>query len=161
MGDRMCSTPGCVTAVPTHSNSGMCTAHRFWSFVERSDGCWLWTAGLDWDGYGIFTAEASRTVRAHRWAYVALVGPIPSGLHLDHLCRNRACVNPDHLEPVTSRINTLRGKTLAAANLAKSHCIHGHPLSGDNLYVRASGWRMCRECARQATARHRIRRQAS
>jgi len=100
---------------------------RFWSkvvFPEDSD-CWLWAASINNNGYGEFWA-GDKYVKAHRWAYEYLIGPIPAGLTIDHLCRNRACVNPAHLEPVTLRINLLRGNTFQARNAAKTHCESGH-----------------------------------
>lgn len=115
----------------------------FWSKVEKTpNGCWNWTAGRSGDGYGNF-----RSTRAHRWAYERLVGPIPAGLVIDHLCRNILCVNPAHLEPVSRRENVLRGLTLPASNAAKTHCPKGHPLSGNNLYVQPrTGKRRCKTC---------------
>jgi hypothetical protein len=86
-------------------------------------------------------------VYVHRVVYEALVKPIPVGLVLDHLCRVRHCVNPAHLEPVTQRENVLRGETAPAANKAKTHCVRGHPFSGQNLILRKSGVRECRTCA--------------
>jgi hypothetical protein len=76
-----------------------------------------------------------------------LVGPIPEGKQLDHLCRNRACINPEHLEPVTAKENILRGESFSAKNARKTHCIHGHELSGDNLRILKHG-RVCLECRR-------------
>jgi hypothetical protein len=121
---------------------------RFWrAFVESEDGCWVWARGLDQDGYGQFTVN-DRQRRAHRFAYELLVGPIPDGLQLDHLCRNPSCVNPGHLEPVTPRENNLRGETFGARNAAKTHCKRGHPFDEENTYVNKRGGRCCRACAR-------------
>lgn len=121
---------------------------RFWEKVGRrsDDECWEWSA-YKLQGYGRFgvggsRANGGRIVYAHRWAYEALVGPIPEGLTLDHLCRNRACVNPEHLEPVTPQENTRRGAIL------KTHCPQGHPYSGENLFYGTDGSRRCRECNR-------------
>jgi len=111
-------------------------------------GCWLWTASKDRKGYGKFKM-AGRVHRAHRVSYEMHVGPIPDGLELDHLCRNRMCVNPDHLEPVTTQENLLRGDTIAACNAAKTHCPQGHEYAGDNLYIDKRGRRFCRTCARE------------
>lgn len=87
---------------------------------------------------------------AHRFAYELIRGKIPEGLDIDHLCRNRQCVNPEHMEPVTPRENTIRGDTIPAHNLKKTHCPKGHPLSGDNLVKSPSiiklGYRWCKTC---------------
>jgi len=86
---------------------------------------------------------------AHRFAYEYCMGAIPEGLQLDHLCRNTFCVRPEHLEPVSGKINLLRGNTINAANARKTHCIRGHPYSGDNLYIyEKTGARACKECMR-------------
>ena len=123
---------------------------RFWLKVEKTETCWLWTAGRVWNGYGQFKV-AGRHVYAHRFAYELLVGPIPEGLTIDHLCRVRHCVNPAHLEPVTSRENTLRGDTPAARNAAKTHCPQGHPLEAGNLRLSElrRGGRACLICHRE------------
>jgi hypothetical protein len=126
------------------------TEARFWAKVNVTPDCWEWTAALNVkeDGYGSFGGNG-QIVLAHRFSYVLLVGPIPEGLTLDHLCRNRRCVNPDHLEPVTLRENILRGEGLTAKNARKTHCPSGHPYSGENLYVSPKGDRRCRSCRRE------------
>lgn len=88
--------------------------------------CWNWTAGKDEFGYGRFGFRG-RNNRAYRVAYILLVGEVPEGLELDHLCRNRACINPAHLEPVTHRENILRGKNHVAEQSKRTHCREGHP----------------------------------
>lgn len=125
---------------------------RFESKVIRTDGCHHWIGGLDIGGYGRFSIGRDH-VPAHRWAYEQRVGPIPFGLTLDHLCRNRSCVNPDHLEPVTRGENVLRGVGPCAMHKRKTHCRRGHPLEGDNLVLLSGGkHRRCRTCY-NATAR--------
>jgi len=118
---------------------------RFWSKVRKTQDCWVWTAGLC-NGYGFFWLDGGN-VYAHRYAYESLLGPISDDLQLDHLCRNRACVNPLHLEQVARRTNILRGAGITAQNAAKAACKHGHPFDEIN-----TGWyageRYCRECAR-------------
>lgn len=123
---------------------------RFWEKVEETpDGCWLWTAATDKDGYGVFVGAPYGTSSAHRIAYRFVVGLIPAGLTIDHLCRTLTCINPAHLEPVSNRENILRGDGITAVNARKTHCKRGHPLSGDNLYPRPDGDRDCRTCRRE------------
>lgn len=121
-------------------------AERFFGRVDVGD-CWEWTGSRS-NGYGYFAPPpGDRAVGAHRWAYEHLIGAVPDGCQLDHLCRNRACVNPDHLEPVIQRTNILRGASPAARNAAKTHCPQGHPYDETNTY-RSPGRsaRYCRTC---------------
>jgi len=123
---------------------------RFWrGLTKRSDGCWTWGRGPD-SRYRSIQSNGC-AVGVHRFAYELLVGPIPAGFDLDHLCRRPACCNPAHLEPVTGRTNILRGTSPAALNSRKSRCARGHALSGDNLYVNPRGHRQCRVCAVERT----------
>lgn len=135
---------------------------RFWAKVEGGsyEECWIWTACRENNGYGSFTPKTGQAVRAHRFAYEHMRGVIPDGLHLDHLCRNRACCNPWHLEPVTCAVNVRRG-----AIGAKTHCPSGHPLSGDNLYshIDSRGYsrRFCRACRQINQLAYRERQRAA
>lgn len=165
MANRICSVAGCGR--PRHGR-GWCTKHyqrwkrhgdpnkpglttseRFWSKVEKTDTCWLWTAAKNTDGYGRFKG-IDRLVQAHRFAYEQLIGPIPEGLHLDHLCRVRACVNPAHLEPVTLTENLRRGRNPRSE---KTHCPQGHPYDEANTYVSPRGGRFCRICRNESARR--------
>lgn len=128
---------------------------RFWMKVDKSGSCWMWTRALNHDGYGWFGVGRT-AVLAHRWAYEHLVGPIPNGLELDHLCRVRSCVNPSHLEAVVHRENVIRGE--AGQHFGnRTHCPQGHPYSGDNLYVDYQGHRLCRVCRKAQRHRSRTR----
>lgn len=173
-----CVAPGCISVA--HAK-GMCRAHymRMWrhgsfdlpvrqketiadriaGYVARDpiSGCWLWTAAVSTTGYGVLGVNGVRQY-AHRLSYEAHVGPIAEGLTIDHLCRTRRCVNPEHLEPVTMAENIRRAAT-------KTHCIRGHSLE-EHGYVRPDGGgRFCLRCAagrREATcaaARERKRRE--
>lgn len=178
MEDRTCSTPGCTRPWRTRGYCANCyeRAHRtgqlptlskptaeqrFLASVQILDnGCWRWTAGTFWDGYGQFSVD-SRKYRTHRYAYELYVGPIGMGLDLDHVCHNedtscpggdtclhRRCVNPAHLEPVSHRENMLRGRGLSALNAIKTHCPQGHPYDEANTYMPSRGGRTCRTCHR-------------
>lgn len=125
---------------------------RIMQHSDRSSDCWLWTRSLDGKGYASIKVDG-RMQLAHRLSYTSLVGPIPKGLVLDHLCRVRRCVNPAHLEPVTDRENILRGEGFGAKNAAKTHCPQGHPYDGANTLIRPNGNRRCRACHNASTNR--------
>ena len=131
-----------------------------WTLGAGVDACWEWTAGTNEMGYGLMRAAGDRLL-AHRISYTYWRGQIPDGLSLDHLCRNRRCVNPAHLEATTHRTNILRGVGFTAQHARKDECIHGHPLSGDNLWIDSRGSRVCRECNRGRSRRHAQRRRAA
>ena len=118
------------------------------------NGCWDWQAATVGRDYGVMRIGGRRggNVYAHRIAYELFVGPIPAGLTIDHLCENRRCVNPSHMEPVTARENTLRGGSASAVNARKTHCPQGHPYTN----VDNRGGRCCRVCDAR---RHRQRRE--
>lgn len=166
MDESTCSIDGCEKPMKSLGWCGMHymrwrranpdLAERSYTFDERlergiqrqPDGkCWIWAGGLTTEGYGQIKLDR-RVLLVHRVMYERLVGPIPEGLHIDHLCRVRNCVNPDHMEPVTCRENTLRGVGPSAVNATKTHCIRGHEFSEANTHVRPNGDRMCRACAR-------------
>lgn len=184
MPDSTCEFPGCQRK---YYARGLCNPHwqqrykrgqelkeirvyeatpeaRFWVKVTKTDDCWLWTGAKHELGYGRFRldAKAKLTVPSHRYAYTLLVGPIPEGMVLDHLCRNPSCVNPSHLEPVTQGENVLRGESIMANNARKTHCKYGHEFTPENTY-RVAGhptYRHCRECSlRKSREQHERKRQ--
>ncbi len=137
--------------------------------VNTPSGCWLWTAAVNEFGYGWFTLNRTQHTGAHRWSYEYYVGPIPHGLTLDHLChtndtscsggvtcQHRRCVNPAHLEPVTTGENQRRGVRATAPQ-----CTNGHDYTVDNTYHRPNGGRGCRRCRADACVRYERRKQAT
>ncbi len=136
------------THIPTKSTSEV--APRFWSKVNKgaSTDCWEWTAKIERNGYGRFWVNG-HSVSAHRFAYELTHGPIPKGLTIDHLCRNRTCVNPAHMELVSLRTNVLRGSGFTAQFAKKTHCPQGHPYDLFNMRINRRGARLCRECERE------------
>lgn len=185
MSKRTCTVDGCDSPVKGH---GLCSMHyqrwkrtgttdgayppeadRFWSKVDKSGrgGCWQWVGTMFPNGYGMFARSRNGSKRvkyalAHRYSYEAIKGEIPEGLVLDHLCRNRACVNPDHLEPVTHRENLVRGEGFVGEQSRRTYCLRGgHPLSGENLYVSPQGERACRTCRAEHAGARRSRKIAT
>lgn len=121
---------------------------------DGEGGCWEWTGHIKPNGYGQVRV-GNRKHNVHRLAYEVLVGPIPPGLVIDHLCRNRRCLRPDHLEPVSQRVNVLRGEGPAARNARSTHCVRGHTFDAVNTYVRPNGSRDCRSCNADRNRRRR------
>ena len=174
MADRICSVEGCSA---DHYARDLCKRHYtrarkrgeitttkygltpleriMRDHVVNDDGCWIWTGSRNALGYGrVHFGASGRLKFAHRLAYELLVGPIPDGLVLDHLCRQPSCINPAHLEPVTDRVNILRGEGFAARAARQTHCPSGHPYDDENTY-RWRGVRYCRACRAQQAARKR------
>lgn len=115
------------------------------------EGCWQWE-GATSEGYATLRRKG-RTYLVHRLVYEEVTGPIPPGRQIDHLCRNRSCLNPAHMEVVTPRENTLRGEGVTAQNARKTHCPRGHPYNEGNTVLRARGGRGCRTCQREWSRR--------
>lgn len=124
---------------------GFTAFERWASKVLITDTCWLWQGALEGGGYGVFWLNG-RNIRAHRFSYEKYIAKIPQGLVLDHLCKIRNCVNPEHLEPVTTIENIQRGR--GCYNKLKTHCKQGHNFTPENTYIKKNGGRDCRECNR-------------
>lgn len=124
---------------------------RFWAKVKKSRACWLWTGGIS-KGYGLTTWQG-RTISAHRLAYAALVGRIPPGKELDHICRNRACVRPEHLRIASHYDNVMAGANFTAANARKFRCPKGHAYTIVKNGNRTQ--RKCQTCKDEALAAKR------
>ena len=174
--EEKCPAPGCPRGIQV---AGYCDKHyrrmknhgsldlppkptepeRFWAKVDKSGDCWEWTGHVRKDGSGQFR-RGDHVVNAHRVSYELTHGPIPDALEIDHLCRNRSCVNPSpkHLEAVPKPVNILRGIGEGAKHARKTHCTHGHPLSGDNIYPNSLPERRCITCARDNARRNKARR---
>ena len=120
--------------------------------VRVTDSCWNWIGNIDRGGYGHIETKEGRGLLVHRVMYESSIGPIPDGKEMDHLCRNRRCVNPDHLEPVTRKENVNRGVASIvnrARSAARTHCRNGHPYDEANTYIARRGSRDCRACQRE------------
>jgi len=176
--DGVCRAPGCTRE---YAKRGLCTTHfyrlyeqgrltllpklppeeRFWAMVTKTDDCWLWTGGNDGRGYGRFEIRRRSydgtipaiTRMAHRYAYELLVGPIPDGCELDHVCEVRNCVRPDHVDPVTKQEHARRTR------MRKTHCKRGHELAGDNVVI-VNGARHCLSCRKIHNAKKTEKRRA-
>jgi hypothetical protein len=118
--------------------------------------CWLWTGARNRGGYGVVRGDDGRARILHRLVYELLVGPVPDGLDLDHLCRVRHCCNPTHLEPVTRQTNVDRG-TYAAGVQRRESCSRNHPFTPENTKTTRRGTRTCRTCANERNRRYRER----
>lgn len=128
---------------------------RLLARIERTEGCWIWPGATNHRGYGSMGGDDGKTASTHRVAYEGLVGPIPDGLHLDHLCRVRLCCNPDHLEPVTNAENRHRSVGLIQAE--RPLCPKGHAYSEENTYIAPTGDRHCRTCSNARTRAYKAR----
>lgn len=151
---------------PPHQLRGGDPLPRSLSQVQvQPNGCWTGVGQPSGrDGYRSVRTDG-RDIKAHRLMYEFLVGPIPDGLTLDHLCRNTACCNPDHLEPVTQRVNNLRSRNVSGINAAKTHCKRGHEFTDENTKWSFNEWgnprRHCRACTAESKRRHYLARKGS
>ena len=140
--------------------------HRFWAKVDKGgpNGCWVWIGSLNQGGYGTFNIGGGRRKlakghMAHRFSWELHRGVIPPGMVIDHrVCRNKPCVNPDHLVVCTPTENGMQPDGGPAKQMARRKCRNGHYLEGDNLIYDRFGWRHCRTCFRASQKKHRIKR---
>jgi len=139
--DKMSS----IMVVLKHRDNEEAVSRFSSKYIVSENGCWEWR-GHTCKGYGGFSFQG-KEIQAHCFSYEYFKGPIPKGLHLDHLCRNRKCINPDHLEPVTPRENLRRGESPNWKTNREGRCKHGHDMS--NPKIRKNGTKTCRECANQ------------
>lgn len=142
--------------VAKHYRTSRTPQERFWEKVNKTETCWLWTGAVHIHRHGVFNAgrdapkgKKSPTMWAHRYAYMVLVGPLPEGLVLDHLCKNPICVNPSHLEPVTQSENARRGGVM------KGYCRKGHFFTPETTLNRKGGKRECLICMKAQRAKYR------
>jgi hypothetical protein len=139
---------------------------RFWVKVDKNGPvpeyrpelgpCWIWKGATSARGYGNFGNQPKKI--SHRIAYELMVGAIPEGTEIDHLCRVRACCNPKHLEPVTRKVNQLRGLSPTGLNAAKDQCVNEHPFDEINTRITPKGRRDCRACCRERVRKVRAKR---
>lgn len=169
-GTRTCSVTDCARALDSHGLCGMHATRRrrgkpldaermtrpeyFMRHIDKDapGGCWIWTAKIARNGYGVFSGDH---LLAHRFAYLYWVGEINEGMQIDHLCMVKACVNPAHLEAVTPWENMRRKDLAYGTGSARTECPQGHPYDERNTYLHPTGRRCCRACARERARRNR------
>jgi hypothetical protein len=139
------------STLPALQHTGQMTLiDAFETRFNMGIGCWLWLGSYTITGYGRLGRKelGRKETLAHRLSYEMHIGPIPEGLVIDHLCRNRGCVNPDHLEAVTNEENIRRGEWIPAKATSPTHCLHGHEYTPETLSISNRGERRCKECGR-------------
>jgi hypothetical protein len=149
-----------ISAMPRGARVGPRTIAAVFLENAGRDQCWDWPNGRNQYGYGTYLDEQGKRRSAHRVAYEMAKGTIPDGLVIDHLCRNRACINPAHLEAVTTRTNVLRSSCKTALNFRKTHCKNGHEFTPENTYTpktKYGGGRICRTCQAEYHRVHGVR----